>query len=241
MRRSGLEKIEVVGKGYSAARARSALRSAAEAEAIVAPLVSGERDHVFVLTAGQASQIDFVLAMMRGWQADRVSRVSIWTWAIADYELLAVETAAAECMAAGAELRFVIDRSCLDRRSALIGWLQDRFGMDCLRATVSHAKIATIATLSRKVCTIRGSMNLNFNPRNEQVDICTTREVYDVVRAAEDAIWSANAAIGGELLRFAACNERMHAAAGSVGGGRRAAALAPLSAGVAAWLDDDDA
>lgn len=241
MRRLGCEKIEVVGKGYGRTRVRSAARSAVVADEIVATLISGEKEHVFVLTAGQASQIDFLLAMMRGWRGEGVNRVSIWTWAIADYELLAVETAAAECLAAGADLRFVIDRSCLERRAALIGWLQERFGNDCLRATLSHAKIATMATASGRVCTIRGSMNLNFNPRNEQADICTTREVYDVVRAAEDAIWSANAAIGGELLRFAACNERMHAAAGSVGGGRRAAALAPLSAGVAAWLDDDDA
>jgi len=242
VRHYGLDKIGVASAGYAQRRDLAAVRSAALAAEIVAPLISGEKGHVFCLTAGQASQLDFLTAMMAGWASDGIESISVWTWAVADYELLAIEEAATIGHAAGASLRFILDRSCLERRVALISWLQERFGEDCLRATVSHAKLATVRARTGKVCTIRGSMNLNFNQRNEQADICTTREVYDVVRAAEDAVWAANSALGKGMLGYSACNDRMHAVVGAkktavVRGARKA--LEPVRADVmAGWLDD---
>lgn len=242
MRHYGLDKIEVASAGYLRRRKLTAVRSAALAAEIVAPLISGDMDHVFCLTAGQASQLDFLTAMMAGWSGDGIDCISVWTWAVADYELLAIEEAATIGHAAGASLRFILDRSCLDRRAALIVWLQERFGGDCLRATVSHAKLATVRTRTGRVCTIRGSMNLNFNQRNEQADICTSREVYDVVRAAEDAVWAAYREIGKDMLGYSACDDRMHAAAGSektaVARGARKAPEPVRADVMAEWFDD---
>lgn len=51
----------------------------------------------------------------------------------------------------------------------------------------NHAKIATVTSNDRKVL-LRGSMNLNFNPRFEQLDVSEGGEDYDLVREIEDGL-----------------------------------------------------
>ena len=144
----------------------------------------GRGGHVFGLTKGQYSMIDVIATLL-----DRTgpARVSVWTWAIADYEVEAIGAFLADRRIT--EFRMVMDFSGARRHAELLGALQDRFGEDCLRVTKTHAKIATIATDDGWKVVARGSMNLNANPRFEQFDVTDCEMVYRVMREVEDEIW----------------------------------------------------
>lgn len=177
------------------------MKTRAVAAEILRPLVSGERDHVFALTAGQASLVDFLLC---GLDAGAVNQISVWTWAIADYELLVMSDVCGR--ASGITFRLIVDRASVLRQPQFLLWFIDKFGKDSVRATVTHAKICTLEYVSGNVMTIRGSANLNNNRRCEQVDACTTRAVFDVVRGTEDELWSSRGPLKAEDCTYARGN-----------------------------------
>ena len=111
--------------------------------------------------------------------------MSVWTWAIADYEVEAMAGLMANKAIVGA--RLVVDRSCgatqrADHRG-LARAVRRRGGRVCK----NHAKMARVWTAERRVL-IRGSMNLNFNPRFEQADITEGGEDFDLVQRIEDEL-----------------------------------------------------
>ncbi len=53
---------------------------------------------------------------------------------------------------------------------------------------VNHAKIATVETASGLKFLLRGSMNLNFNPRFEQFDMTEGGPEFDLVKGIEDEL-----------------------------------------------------
>jgi len=62
------------------------------------------------------------------------------------------------------------------------------FGDDSVRYIVNHSKIARIESEGGLKCLLRGSMNLNFNPRFEQFDITEGGADFDLVERIENEI-----------------------------------------------------
>ncbi len=134
---------------------------------------------IFALTRGQFSMIDAVLHCL---ESVGTAAVSIWTWTVADYE---IDTFAALCshgrVSAG---RLIIDgrarKHCPD---AVAAW-QRAFGSKSVRYARNHAKIATVEGGGFRLL-LRGSMNLNYNPRFEQFDLTEGCAGFDLVREIE--------------------------------------------------------
>jgi hypothetical protein len=165
------------GRTGRAGRAVESLGSAADA---IGPIVPGLR--CFLLTRGQFSMLDMVLHCLRELGP---AGVSVWTWAIADYEVEAMAGLMARReITAG---RLIVDRSAEQRSAATVQAWRDRFGVDAVRVCKNHAKIARVWTADRRVV-LRGSMNLNFNPRFEQADITEGGPEFALVEGLEDAL-----------------------------------------------------
>jgi hypothetical protein len=141
---------------------------------------------VCVVTRGQISMIDVIREAVRQLGAHGSSvEASVWTWCIAAYEVEAFEY-----FLSGRELsaaRLVIDRSAEQRNRPLIDRWRRAYGVSSVRVCLNHAKIATISNGRLRVA-VRGSMNLNFNPRFEQFDLSVNDGVYDLVRGLEDRL-----------------------------------------------------
>ncbi len=159
------------------ARAVESFGSAAECIGEFGPGYS-----LFAITRGQFSMLDICSVLI-----DQVGacEVSAWTWAIADYE--------AECFEAFMldgridSARLVVDRSAEQKNAVVIERWRSRFGVESVRVCKNHAKIATITTADYRLL-VRGSMNLNYNPRFEQFDITEGGEDYELVRRIEDEL-----------------------------------------------------
>lgn len=142
---------------------------------------------LFAVTRGQFSMIDAVLHVL-----DQVgqAKLSVWTWAIADYELQQFVRLAEDGRITDGLL--VIDHSARNRNMPIILNWQRRFGPRSVRYVHNHAKIATIETGDFRVL-LRGSMNLNFNPRFEQLDVTEGGPDFDLVKEIElDIPWLPN-------------------------------------------------
>ena len=142
------------------ARAVESFKSAAE--------TIGKIEHgstVFAITRGQFSMIDAILHTL-----DELgpSEISAWTWTVADYEIEALTSLRRDGRITRGTL--VIDPGARTKNSALIAEWKAAFGADSVRYVLNHAKIATVANGDKKVL-LRGSMNLNCNPRFEQFDL----------------------------------------------------------------------
>ena len=137
---------------------------------------------LFAITRGQFSMLDAVNAVI---EQVGPCEVSAWTWAIADYEVECFEAFMANSrIKAG---RLIIDQSAEIRNAPIIQRWRDTFGDDQVRVCKNHAKIATVTTDEFRVL-LRGSMNLNYNPRFEQLDITEGGPDYDLVREIEDEL-----------------------------------------------------
>jgi hypothetical protein len=149
------------------------------------------------------------------------AEVSIWTWAIADYEVEAMAALMATDAILGA--RLIVDRSAEQRSAATIEAWRQRFGVDAVRVCKNHAKIARVWTADRRVL-LRGSMNLNFNPRFEQADITEGGADFDLVARLEDEL---------PVLRPLCANADAEAASGLSRSFERS--TLPMFSGVRPW------
>ena len=153
---------------------------------------------VFAVTRGQFSMIDAVqhcLAEMGP------SAMSIWTWCIADYEIETFESLLASRPIPSATL--VIDRAGeqqvaktrsfrasddkASRQGQLLTRWRNKFGPQSIKVVLNHAKIATLDNGRHKVV-VRGSMNLNHNPRFEQLDVTEGAGPFDLIRSIEQSL-----------------------------------------------------
>jgi hypothetical protein len=81
----------------------------------------------------------------------------------------------------------VIDYGARYKNSKLIANWKRTFGGESVRYVKNHAKIATIESAKFKLL-LRGSMNLNFNPRFEQFDLSEGGEPFELVRKIENEL-----------------------------------------------------
>lgn len=163
----------------SVRRARSAesFKTAAECIGEITPGIA-----IFAITRGQFSMIDAVLACLD--QAGP-SEISLWTWTVAEYEIECLQRLMNDGRVTKATL--IIDYGARNKNAPLIVQWKSIFGNDSVRYVVNHAKIATIRSEKFKLL-LRGSMNLNFNPRFEQFDLTEGGEDYDLVREIESEL-----------------------------------------------------
>lgn len=164
-----------------AARRAVARESFANAAETIGPCKP--RMSLFAITRGQWSMIDAVLHVL-----DEVgpAAVSLWTWTVAEYEVQVLTRMMLDKRITSG--RLVIDHGARNKNAAIIAEWQRLFGADSVRYVVNHAKIATIRTAGGLRFLLRGSMNLNFNPRFEQFDITEGGPEYDLVREIEDEL-----------------------------------------------------
>jgi hypothetical protein len=171
-----------VRKAKRAGRAVEALGSAAQA---IGPVHAGMAP-VYLLTRGQFSMLDMVLHCL-----DQLgpAHVSVWTWAIADYEVEAMHglMVRRELLTA----RLVVDRSAEHRDKAggnVVGQWRVKFGPESVRVCRNHSKQARVWVRGGARVLLRGSMNLNHNPRLEQADISEGGPEFELVTRVEDEL-----------------------------------------------------
>lgn len=157
------------------ARSHESFQTAAECIGTIAPGCS-----LFALTRGQFSMVDAIVACL-----DQVgpSRLSVWTWTVAEYEVQCVERLLRDGRVLEATL--IIDYGARDRNAGLLRQWRAVHGPSSVRYVVNHAKIATIASVSGLRLLLRGSFNLNFNPRFEQFDLTEGGADFDLVQSVE--------------------------------------------------------
>lgn len=156
------------------ARAVESFKTAAECIGDVTPGMA-----LFAITRGQFSMLDAVLHVL-----DQVgpARLSIWTWTVAEYEIERFSELRDDGRITDG--RLVIDHGARNKNAPLIASWKAAHGPESVRYVLNHAKIATIESADRRVL-VRGSMNLNFNPRFEQLDVTEGGPDFDLVRQIE--------------------------------------------------------
>jgi len=155
-------------------RAVESFGSAADCVGTITPDIS-----LFAITRGQFSMLDIAKVLVKHVGP---CEVSVWTWAIAAYELECFEAFMADGeIKAG---RLIIDFAAQRRNQALIQQWRSIYGVPSVRVCKNHAKILTVETADYRLL-VRGSMNLNFNPRFEQFDITGGGADFDLVRRLE--------------------------------------------------------
>jgi hypothetical protein len=120
---------------------------------------------VFILTHGQFSLIDAIVYLSQQ-IGPCVLSVSTWTAGAEDLSKMA------DLLSAGSftGVRWLVDRSFVNRQPAYCARMRDLFGDDCIRTTRSHAKFVTLRNDDFNLA-VRTSMNLNHNPRLENIEI----------------------------------------------------------------------
>ena len=180
------------------ARAVESFKSAAE--------TIGKIEHgstVFAITRGQFSMIDAILHTL-----DELgpSEISVWTWTVADYEIEALTSLRRDGRITRGTL--MIDPGARTKNSALIAEWKAAFGADSVRYVLNHAKIATVANGDKKVL-LRGSMNLNCNPRFEQFDLSEGGRITSwCVKSSASCRFSATTALAARRMSPAALARR---------------------------------
>ena len=155
-------------------RSVESYRSAQECIGTIEPGLS-----LFAVTRGQFSMLDAITACL-----DQVgsAEVSIWTWTVAAYELDCFERFASDGRITDGLL--VVDGGARGKNAELLWQWQRSFGENSVRYVLNHAKIATIQTDQFRIL-LRGSMNLNFNPRFEQFDLTEGGADFELVKEIE--------------------------------------------------------
>lgn len=138
--------------------------------------------HGFAITRGQFSMIDAILAVL-----DQLgpSNISVWTWTIADYEVQVFNRLIIDGRLLSA--RLLIDNGAQKKNAEMIKSFRSKFGADSVRYVKNHAKIARVWNDEMKVC-LRGSFNLNFNPRFENFDWSEGGPAFDLVEQIENEL-----------------------------------------------------
>jgi hypothetical protein len=137
---------------------------------------------VFAVTRGQFSMIDAIIACL-----DQVgpANVSVWTWTVAEYEVECLDRLRNDGRVLAGKM--IIDHGARVKNAAVIRQWKSAFGTDSVRYVLNHSKIATVDGGGFRIL-LRGSMNLNHNPRFEQFDLTEGGPDFDLVREIEDEL-----------------------------------------------------
>jgi hypothetical protein len=138
----------------------------------------------FILTYGQFSLIDALCVIL---DQTGPADVSISTWTAADAHL---ERSAALMESARIKsLKMIIDRSFETRQPKYCRHMRKVFGPECIRAIRTHAKFMLIRSETHNIV-VRTSMNLNENPRLENIEISEDSDFADFFQKIVDDVFS---------------------------------------------------
>jgi hypothetical protein len=164
-----------------AARSARLVKRGTAADAI-GTLAHGQ--DVYILTYGQFSLIDALVHILdQTGPADVI--LSSWTAADAHLQEAAHMLEAASIRS----LRMIVDRSFRTRQPGYYRRMQELFGADCVREIRSHAKFMVISNDNWRVV-VRTSMNLNENPRFENIEISEDPAFAAFMTAIADEIFA---------------------------------------------------
>ena len=140
---------------------------------------------VFVFTHGQFSLIDS-LVYLSGQIGPCDMSISTWTAGNEDLGHMA------ELLAAGSfrSVRWLVDRSFVTRQPAYCSRLRELFGDDSIRTTRTHSKFVVMRNDDYDLA-IRTSMNLNHNPRAENIEISDDPALCDFMAQEVDTYFRA--------------------------------------------------
>lgn len=127
------------------------------------PITTGVE--VFALTHGQFSLIDALVYLSQQIGPCDLT-VSTWTAGHDDLSYMA------DLLSRGTfrSVRFLVDRSFITRQPDYCKKLRELFGDESIRTTRTHAKFAILRN-DRFALAVRTSMNLNSNPRSENIEV----------------------------------------------------------------------
>jgi len=139
--------------------------------------------HLFLISRGQWSMIDAILHVI-----DQVgkSELSVWTWTAGNNDLFSLTALKGTQKLTHA--RLIIDFKATTTNAPTLKLWTRTFGPDSIRYVINHAKISTIASETGLRVVIRGSMNLNCNPRFEQLDITEGGPEYELINKIENSL-----------------------------------------------------
>ena len=92
-----------------------------------------------------------------------------------------------------ASFRLLIDSTFQSRQPALLHALRGTYGKDSIRITKNHAKFLLYSWQDYRLV-IRTSMNLNHNPRFENIDLCDNPDLFNFIETLMNHIWESNSA-----------------------------------------------
>jgi len=155
------------------------IASAREAIGTISP-----SSDVFILTYGQFSLIDALVAILdQTGPADVV--ISTWTAADAHLERSAALLESAQVRS----FRMIVDRSFETRQPEYCYHMRRLFGPACIRAIRTHAKFMLIRSDTHNVV-VRTSMNLNENPRLENLEVSEDLSLAEFFQGITDGVFS---------------------------------------------------
>jgi hypothetical protein len=158
-----------------------AVESFKTASECIGPITPGMA--IFAITRGQFSMIDAALHVL---EQVGPARLSLWTWTIAEYEIMAFDQLRKDGRITTA--RLIIDPGGKKKNASLIEEWRRQFGRKTVAFVKNHAKIVSVESASGLRVLVRGSMNLNFNPRFEQLDVTEGGPDFDLVRKIEEEL-----------------------------------------------------
>lgn len=120
---------------------------------------------IYILTYGQFSLIDVLAVLLEQTGAADVA-MATWTAADADLQRASVLVERLDIL----RMRILVDRSFVTRQPEYCATMRELFGDDCIRTCRLHAKFLTIQNETWNLA-VRTSMNLNENPRLENLEI----------------------------------------------------------------------
>lgn len=137
----------------------------------------------YILTFGQFSLIETLEAVLEKTGAADVA-ISTWTAAASDLDKAKAFLKSDKIKS----LRFVVDCSFINRQPGFARELVEKFGVESIRTTRTHAKFITVKNNDWNVV-IQTSMNLNENPRLENIDVTDDKDFCRFINSIVDNIF----------------------------------------------------
>jgi len=138
----------------------------------------------FILTYGQFSLIDALMAILDQTGPAHII-ISTWTAAHADLTRSAELLETAEILS----FKMIVDRSFQSRQPEYYQHMLRLFSPKSVRAVRTHAKFLTVRNDKWNIV-VRTSMNLNSNPRLENLEVSENKEFADFFEQIADDIFS---------------------------------------------------
>jgi hypothetical protein len=142
-----------------------------------------QQQDTYILTFGQFSLVDALVHVL---SQTGPANVDLSTWTAADAHL--ERTKALMDSADILRYRMIVDRSFESRQPQYVYHMRKLFGFQCIRAVRTHAKFFVVSNAKWRVAA-RTSMNLNENPRLENIEISTDPGLADFLIQVVDEIF----------------------------------------------------